>query len=197
MTPRKSGPEKRADELLELWMGDPADPPPTRRRVPTPVLAGGAILSAAVVIVLARFAADVLLIGLALAIVGVVLHVLGTWLAESDILSPAWFTVFVLGSALGAWALFYPADGLEGFGRYVPKQVLQFLEWSEARGWGQRVLLGPSVGNRAPQSLPSLGATAAPAPSSTRADVPFPSTRRRRGFHSPHPASTAPGRQSF
>lgn len=163
MTPRKSGPEKRADELLELWMGEPEEPPARGRHIPGPVLVASAALAGLIILVMAKLAADALLIGLALLGTGLVLHVLGTWLAESDLLSPGWFTIIVLAAALGGWALFYPAEGLEGFGRYVPKPVSKFFEWSESKGWGQRVLIGPGTGGAgAGSSVAPLSSPASP-----------------------------------
>jgi len=126
----------------------------------------GVAVGAVVLIGLAKYAFDVLLIGLALLGIGLALHILGTWLAESDLLSPAWFTICVLAVALGAWALFYPTDGLEGLGRYVPKPVVKFLEWSENKGWGQRVLFGPGGGGSASTGVGPASAGPPPSPAS-------------------------------
>lgn len=153
MTPRKSGREGRTRELLELWMGSAEDRPAPSRRVSPSVLASGVGLAAIVTIGLARYAVDVLLIGLALLGIGLALHTLSTWLAESDLLSPGWFTILVLAIAVGAWALFYPAEGLESLGRYIPKPVVEFLEWSESKGWGQRLLIGPGDGGSGPTRI--------------------------------------------
>lgn len=127
-------------ELLHLWMGEPlSEPAPPRARGPLPFVGAAAVVLLA--IALAKWAADVLLLIVALVAIGLLLHVVGTWLTESDLLSPGWFLALVLAAALGFWAFFYPTDGLEGLGRYVPKPVAQFFAWSESRGWAQRVLL--------------------------------------------------------
>ena len=179
MTPRKSGPEERAHELLEMWMGEPADKPEPRRRIPLPTLLTVLAVAAIGGILLAKYAVDVLLIGLALVATGLVLHVLGTWLAESDLLSPGWFTILVLGAALAGWALFYPADGLEGLGRYVPRPLAKFFEWSESKGWGQRALIGPGGVGTGPR---------AGAPGSAPASPPSQAIEAPRAASAPGPA---------
>jgi len=154
-------------------MGRGDDKPAARHRISFPVLLAGIAVAAVAMIGLARYAVDVLLIGLALMGIGLALHLLGTWLAESDLLSPGWFTIWVLAIAIGGWALFYPTEGLEGLGRYVPKPVVKFLEWSESKGWGQRVLVGPGAGGRGPTGVAATaGGAAASAPSRSLAPPP-------------------------
>lgn len=136
-----------------------------------------AILLAAL---LAKYAIDVLLIGLALLAVALLLHLLGSWLAESDLLSPGWFLAVLLALALGAWALLSPTATVEKLGGYVPRPIVKFVEWSESKGWANRVLFtegrgGPGIdpaGPAAPAAVsppsrsvrPPGGASAGPVP---------------------------------
>ena len=155
------------ESLLHLWMGAAEEPPPPRRSLPSaPALAVLGLAAAIVVALLAKYAIDALAILLALSAVGLVLHFLGMRLAESDILSPGWFLIIVLGAALVAYALFVPANSVAGLNRYMPKWALAALEWSESRGWAQRAFVGPGGGGTAPSPL---GAGAGVAPSSATA----------------------------
>lgn len=138
------------ETLLDLWMGDEdrrSRPPgwrPSRGMV-----IGISMAGALIVALLLKYALDVLAILLVLAAVGIALHILGIRLAESEILSPGWFLIFVLATALVAYAVLVPADSMAGLGRYMPKWMVAALEWSESRGWGQRVLIGPGGTNAA------------------------------------------------
>lgn len=141
-------PPRRSDTLLELWMGEPKeDEPRPRRRLSAPVVAAVVAILALAILGLAKYAIDVLLIAVTLVGAGIVMHVLGTWLAESDLLSPMWFTTLVLAAGVGAWALFYPAEGLASVGKLVPKPVVKFIEWSESKGWGHRAFIGTGGGS--------------------------------------------------
>jgi len=138
-------------------MGSPAPAPSTRRHSTVLAVAGG-LVGVALTLVLARYAIDVLFFLVGLAVLGLLLHLLGTWLAESDLLSPGWFTIVVLGAALAAWAFLVPAEGLSGLGRYVPKPVADAFEAMESRGWAGRALVGPGGGGPAPANTLGGGA---------------------------------------
>lgn len=134
-------------DLLDLWMGD-SDEAPASERPPGLLIFVALVCVGVLAVVLAKYAVDVLFILLALAalvVLGFLLHLIGTWLADSDVLSPAWFTIIVLIVALIAYMTLVPAT-LAGGARFVPEPVVRFLEWSESHGWAQRVFVGPPGG---------------------------------------------------
>jgi hypothetical protein len=123
-----------------MWLGRAEEEPPRRRPLsPAATIALSACGFVAVVVLL-KYALDVLAILAALAAAGIVLHVLGIRLAESDILSPGWLLIVLLGAALFAYAFLVPAHSVAGVGRYMPKWMVSALEWSEQRGWAGRAL---------------------------------------------------------
>jgi hypothetical protein len=153
--------QSRREELLRLWMGDTDEEvPPPRRRVSTPVVLACIAVAAVAGLALAKYAVDVLVISIVLVGGGLLLHFVGTWLAESDILSPGWFLVMLLATALAGWALVHPMASAQRLGRYVPGPVAKFFEWSESKGWGQRLLIGPGT----ERSAPSTGVAPGSAP---------------------------------
>lgn len=154
-------------QLLNLWMGDKQEAGSRRQPLPTGLVVALAAGGAIALLLLAKYALDVLTILLALAAVGLVLHVLGLRLAESDILSPGWFLIIVLGVALFAYAFFVPAQSVAGLSRYMPKWMVAGLEWSESHGWGQRALTGPGDSGTAPAPV----AGTAGSPSGTEAST--------------------------
>jgi hypothetical protein len=167
--PRPEG-SVHPDHLLHMWMGDPEKAPKRRRSAPTGLVVAGSLVTLAALALMAKFAVDVLGIVLALAAVGIALHVLGIRLAESDILSPGWLLIILLGVALFAYAFFVPAESVAGLGRYMPRWMVAGLEWSEQHGWAGRALGGPGGGGTAPVSVepaaPARGADSAPSSSS-------------------------------
>jgi hypothetical protein len=163
-------PKEPKPDLLRLWMGEP-DEQPLPRRSPlhpllTAILTVGGLVAA---IVLAKFAVDVLVILLALLVTGLVLHVVGTKVAESTWLSPGTFAIAASVVCLFAYAFLAPADGVVSLRRYLPKSVVQLLTWSEEHGWGHRALYaGPE-----PASAPAVAAPSysSPEPAAPRPDA--------------------------
>jgi hypothetical protein len=159
--------------LLDMWIGESEDGgPPRRRRPPKVVMIALTFVAVCLSVILLKYAVDVLLILLVLIAIGVVLHVVGIRLAESDILSPAWFLIIVLGCALVAYTLLVPAQSSAALAKHTPKWVTSALEWSESRGWGQRVLIGPAGGaDRSPSTSEAPSATpSGPGASAPRSD---------------------------
>jgi hypothetical protein len=152
------------ERLLDLWMGE-QELVAVRAARPrlTAVKLAGVLAGIIAIALLAKYALDVLTILLALTAVGLALHVLGIRLAESELLSPGWFLILVLGVALVGYALFVPASSVAGLGQYMPKWMVAAMEWSESKGWGQRVLVGPGD-TREASPTPVAGTNPPPAP---------------------------------
>jgi hypothetical protein len=157
------------DNLLHLWMGNDrgSGSPPGRQRQRIGVTVLTASIAVIAAALMAKFAIDLLAIVLALVGAGIVLHVLGISLAESDILSPGWLLIILLGIALFAYAFLVPAESVAGLGRYMPKWMITGLERSEQHGWAQRAFTGPGGAGTAP-------VTVEPPPASDRADYSSP-----------------------
>jgi len=153
--PPKNG--THPDELLHLWMGQAeAERPPSRKGPSRRAIVGCAALGTFLGLGLARYAIDVLFIVAGLAALGLLLHLLGTWLAESEILSPGWFSIIVVGAALVAWAFLVPTDGLA---RYVPAPLTKALDRLESRGWARRAIFRLGEGYASGSATPTSDAT--------------------------------------
>ena len=149
-------------DLLKLWMGEPEDAaPPRSSGLHRFLLALLAVASAVAFIVLAKYAIDILAILLGLLVAGLVLHIVGSRIAQSNLLSPGWLVIILLGAAVLAYAVLPRGDYFAGLARYVPQPVAEFFAWTESHGWGHVALLEPG-----PAGVPS---SPAPAPAPTAA----------------------------
>jgi hypothetical protein len=162
-------PKEPKPDLLKLWMGEPDERAQPRRSplhaLLTVVLAAGGLVAA---VVLAKYALDILVIVLALLVTGLVLHIVGTKVAESTWLSPGTFAIAAAFVALLGYAVFSPAGSAVRLGRYMPRPLVAFLEWSESRGWAQRALSAAPEPGSSPGSAAAPSSTpAAPAPVAT------------------------------
>ena len=142
------------ETLLKLWMAQRKERA-SRQRRPRGVTVVLVLVAAIALVVMAKYALDVLGILLALIVIGLLLHTLQIKLAESDILSPGWLIIIVLSVAFFAYAFVVPATSVAALGRYVPKWLVTALEWSEERGWGHRALLGPGETGGGPTAVVS------------------------------------------
>lgn len=168
MSAHKRGGLGSKPDLLELWMGEPADgprPPSGARRAATVTLAAGAIAAG---VVLAKYAIDVLVIVLALLAAGVVLRAIERRLSGSDLLSPGWLVAIGLGLVLFSYAVTAPSGAFGALARRLPKPVSDFLEWSENRGWAGRAFGG---GGSAPAALDPDRAASVPSAPAARFDA--------------------------
>ena len=152
--------ERRAEELLRLWVGQPADEPaPPRRRRSGPAVAAALGIAALATIGLARYAVDLLLIGVAVVGAALLLRVLGIWLVESNLLSLGWFMTFLVLAAVPGWALLSTTEGLKDLGRHIASPIVKLLEWSEGQGWAQRVFIQPAAASPPSEPVETPGPT--------------------------------------
>jgi hypothetical protein len=162
---RKPADTVHPETLLDLWMADKSGAPVTRKRRPQ---LGTVVVSSVIVLVvgavLAKFAIDVLGVLVALVAVGLVLHVLGIRLAESEILSPSWLLIILLAIGLFAYAFLVPTESVAGLGRYMPRWLVAGLEWSEQHGWAARALSPDRTAPVTSVDTTPIGGTAATGP---------------------------------
>ena len=162
MTRGDSGESEPKPDLLELWAGEPAEPaPPPPSGLHWLVQALLAVAALAVILLLAKYAIDILIILVGLTAVGVVLHVVGERVVQSNLLSPGWIWPTVIAVGVGvfiAYPVFAP-EGAASLSGYVPKVVVDFFDWSESHGWGHRALY--TQPGTAPARAPRSGASAA------------------------------------
>jgi hypothetical protein len=158
----EGGHARNSEKLLHYWLGEPAEgesAPPGRKLPRAVLLAGGAVAVIAVLLLL-KYAVDVLLVVVVVACFALALHALGLRLAESEILSPGWLLVIVLGILLLGYVLVVPTRTVAEWRRYVPRPLLAALDWSERRGWAHRAFLGDGGSTR--QTEPPLPDTTPP-----------------------------------
>ncbi len=106
-------PEPKPD-LLEFWAGEPAGPPaPPPSGLHWLVQALLAVATLAVILLLAKYAIDILLILVGLGAVGVVLHVIGERVVQSNFLSPGWIWPTVIAVGVGLF-IAYPVFAPDG-----------------------------------------------------------------------------------
>jgi hypothetical protein len=152
----KHEPEPKPD-LLELWAGDPAEPPaPQPSGLHWLVQTLLAVVALAVILLLAKYAIDILAIVVGLGAVAVVLHVVGERVVRSNFLTRGWLlpTAMAVGVGLFVAYPFIAPEGASSLERFVPQPVVEFFDWSESHGWGQRAVYtqpGPAPA-RAPRS---------------------------------------------
>jgi len=135
---------------------------PEKRR---PAVLPGVALAAGIILLLflARFAVDILLWVLVLALFALVLHALTQWLAESELLSAPWLLIIVLTVGAATWML-WPGSGFqEGLDvtHYLPAPFIQALEWAERRSLTRRALVASPASAGGPESAAG-SRTAAP-----------------------------------
>jgi hypothetical protein len=140
-------------KLLGLWMNDVhLDPDQPRRSRGLAVVTTVAIVLVGVI--LAKYAADVLLLLAGLAVAVLVIRELMVALARSDLLSFSSLVVIGMLAGLGAW-LFLPHP--ERAGLVLPEPVARLLDSSQKHGWGytafsQRPVSEPGTGFPTPAS---------------------------------------------
>jgi Bacterial Ig-like domain (group 3) len=152
------------------YFGDPGtSDDPTPRWLP----ALGLAIVITLVTALARYAIDLLGIVFLIIVVGFALRAVSDWLTEGDSVSVWSLVAVVAGLAgtfvVGTW-LFGSNSLTSRIARpvRVPPRLVQTIDWLEARGWGQRVLLRdgsdryPGPGD--PGALDNLGERAGAAP---------------------------------
>jgi hypothetical protein len=160
--PRERDETTEPRKLLGLWMNDVhLDPdPPRKSRALAVVVTVGLVL---VGVVLAKYAADVLLLLVGLALAILVIRELLVALARSDLLSFSSLVVIGMLAGLGAW-LFLPHP--ERGGLMLPGPVARVLESWQEYGWGrtalsQRPAAPPGIDRSAPADTGSAGRAAA------------------------------------
>ena len=142
-------PEPR--KLLDFWMGGlrlDSEPP---RRSGTAAILATAALSIAGLLLLAKYAADILVLLVPIAIALAALHLVLQALMRSTLLSPGWLMAGLLVVGLFAW-LFVPND-LFHEERWIPRPIVRILEWSQTRGWGHTALSPDRAGG--PETAPA------------------------------------------
>ena len=97
---------------------------------------------------LLRYAIDLLGVVFLIILVGFSIRTIGDWLTEGEAIS-AWAVSAVstglIGTMLvGMWVLSSPEYSGTAVTDQLPRPVVQSMQWLEARGWGQRVLLSGS-----------------------------------------------------
>jgi hypothetical protein len=168
MTARGGDRSGSRPDMLKLWTGAPEDPGPSRpsglRRFLVAILV---TFGAVTAVLLAKYAVDALGILLALLVAGLILKILGSRLAESRLLSPGWLATMAFGAAVLGYGFLAPSDSVAGLASYVPRPVVEFLEWSQGHGWGHVAFVsepGPG-GSSGPAGMLRAGGSTAAAPS--------------------------------
>jgi hypothetical protein len=118
---------------------------PRDREKPGSVVLPGLAMAAGIVLFLflLRFAIDVLIWVLVLALFAVVLHVIMVWLAHSELLTAPWLFIIFLGVGAVTW-MFWPGSSFqEGLdvSNFLPAPIVQALKSAEERGLTRRVLV--------------------------------------------------------
>jgi hypothetical protein len=176
-------------------------------------------VSCTLLLALVRYAIDLLGVVFLIILVGFSIRTVGDWLTENESVS-AWAVSAVstglIGTMLvGLWVFSSPEYSGTAITDRLPPPVVEGMQWLEARGWGQRVLLsrpavlntnGDSMASRAPSGLtpPSAspaGSRSASSPASEPVSEPvtphLPTVRMpprsRRGPSEAEAASLEPG----
>lgn len=152
----------------------PGGPSPVRPSDDLPQWALILVVVVALTLFLAllRYAIDLLGVVFLIILVGFSIRTVGDWLTENESVS-AWAVSAVstglLGTILiGLWIFSSPEVSGTAITDRLPSPVVHGMQWLEARGWGQRVLLSPGVLNPGADAMASRapsGMTASPASS--------------------------------
>ena len=129
-------------------------PPPDRPSDDLPPWAFILVVAVALTLLLAllHYAIDLLGVVFLIILVGFSIRTVGDWLTENESVS-AWAVSAVstglIGTMLvGLWVFSSPEFSGTAITDRLPPPVVQGMQWLEARGWGQRVLLSsPAVLN--------------------------------------------------
>ncbi len=136
---------KKADRpsMLDLWTGGQVDngAPPPRNPVGGIFKAALTFLAIALAVYLAKYAVDVLMILLTIAVVGLVLHIVGSRLAEANLLNPGPILIFAFAVGLFVYAFVAPSGALDALAKKAPAPVVRFFEWSAEHGWARRAIV--------------------------------------------------------
>jgi hypothetical protein len=130
------------------------------------------VVSLTLFLALLRYAIDLLGVVFLIILVGFSIRTVGDWLTENESVS-TWAVSAVstglLGTILvGLWIFSSPEVSGTAITDRLPSPVVGGMQWLEARGWGQRVLLSPGVLNPSADAMASRapsGMTASPASS--------------------------------
>ncbi|MBP1688471.1 MAG: Regulator of chromosome condensation repeat protein [Deltaproteobacteria bacterium] len=153
-------------------------------------------------VLLSKYALDVLFIVCVLSVFGFLIHRLIQWLSETELLTPGWTIPILLILGVLGWLTWPVISGMSPmsafeqslhFERYLPAPVVRFLEWSEQRGWAQRLLVSaaPSqVGGSTDTGRPRLLLTISSTQTSVRVGQPV-TIIARLEFSSPPAPSVA------
>jgi Bacterial Ig-like domain (group 3) len=118
---------------------------PRDREKPGSVVLPGLAMAAGIIlfVFLLRFAIDLLIWVLVLALFAVVLHVIMVWLAHSELLTAPWlFIIFLIVGAL-TW-MFWPGSSFqEGLSvtSFLPAPIVEAIKSAEERGLTRRVFV--------------------------------------------------------
>src|SRR5512139_580984 len=139
--PKKRRGEERGSRS-PLRVPDAATPT-VRNEARSALLPGVALAAGILVFVfLLRFAIDILLWVLVLALFALVLHSILSWLAETELLSAPWLLIIVLTLGAGTWML-WPGSSFQetvDVRQYLPAPIAKALEWAEERSLTRRAL---------------------------------------------------------
>jgi len=117
--------------------------PVDREKAPSAVLPGVALAAGIILFLfLLRFAVDILLWVLVLALFALVLHAVMSWLAETELLSAPWLLIIVLTIGAATWML-WPGSSFQETAdvrQYLPAPIAKALEWAEERSLTRRAL---------------------------------------------------------
>jgi Bacterial Ig-like domain (group 3) len=178
-------------DLLEMWMGESEEDAEAPRHSPLHQCAMVLLAVAAVIlcVVLAKYAADVLVILLTMAVAVLVLRVVETFLVESSFFTFGTFAILAVGAALFAYLFLMPGGSSAALTRYVPAPVFTFLDWSESHGWGHTALI-QEPSSAEPHSAPQPASAPAPELSSSRAAAAAPTAAPSLGLTASPSSST-------
>lgn len=183
-TPPDAGSQAGSDETLPRWL-----------------TIAGTMAAVGLLLVLLRFAIDLLGLVLVLVLVGFSIRALSDWLSDDDSVS-GWALVAVAFSLLGTIAIgtwLFDVKHIDPSGaiqRRLPPTITRAIDWAERRGWGQRVLLSDrSFVHPAPQAASSTSNRPTP---SLAIEIPAPDAPRSRGARTQRsrpstPTATASG----
>jgi hypothetical protein len=146
-------------DLLELWMGESEESAETTSRSPwwRPILL--LLLATALAVILAKYAVDVLVVLLVMAVAALVLRIIESHLVESGSFTLGTVAIFLCGAAVLGYLLIAPSGAYEFMAQHVPAPITAFFAWSENHGWGHTALA------REPGSdLTAPGPASTPAP---------------------------------